>query len=241
MIPRTPRSTLFPYTTLFRSGSNYYLDSGNAGSGPELTYSGGVVVVGQFGAWTPIGAEATSGGYEVAWKIPGTDQYTVWKTDSSGNFVSNVTGVVSGTSSALKSLESIFQQDRNGDGVMAIPPGQTMKLTGSYSGSITFAGATGTLTIDHSASFSGTIGGQLAIGDVLDLHDITAGANATIGYSGNNSPGVLTVSDGTHTASLALLGNYSLANFTASSDGNGGTSVIDPPLPTDQRSNLLPK
>jgi hypothetical protein len=38
------------------------------------------------------------------------------------------------------------------------------------------------------------------------------------------------VSDGTHTASIALLGNYSLANFTASSDGHGGTSVVDPPL-----------
>ena len=53
------------------------------------------------------------------------------------------------------------------------------------------------------------------------MADITAGANATIGYSGNNSPGTLTVSDGTHTASIALLGNYSLANFTASSDGGG--------------------
>src|SRR5258707_13926686 len=128
-------------TKLDQIGSNYYLDSGNAGSGPELTYSGGVVVVGQFGAWTPIGAEATSGGYEVAWKIPGTDQYTVWKTDSSGNFVSNVTGVVSGTSSALKSLESIFQQDLNGDGVIATPTAQIVKPNGSYSGSITFADA----------------------------------------------------------------------------------------------------
>ena len=45
-----------------------------------------------------------------------------------------------------------------------------------------------------------------------------------IAYSGNNSPGTMTVSDGTHTASIALPGNYSLANFTASSDGHGGTS-----------------
>jgi hypothetical protein len=65
---------------------------------------------------------------------------------------------------------------------------------------------------------------------VIDFADITAGANAAIAYSGNNSPGTLTVSDGTHTASMALLGNYSLANFTASSDGHGGTSLIDPPL-----------
>ena len=85
---------------------------------------------------------------------------------------------------------------------------------------------------------TGTIGGQLAIGDVIDLADITAGAGATIGYSGNNSPGTLTVSDGTKTASIALLGNYSLANFTASSDGHGGTDVVDPPLSTDQPGSL---
>jgi hypothetical protein len=112
-----------------------------------------------------------------------------------------------------------------------IGAGATLELPSAYSGTVSFAGATGTLKIDNSSSFSGKIAGQLAIGDVIDLADITAGANATIAYSGNNSPGTLTVSDGTHTASIALLGNYSLANFTASSDGHGGTSVVDPPLP----------
>jgi hypothetical protein len=72
--------------------------------------------------------------------------------------------------------------------------------------------------------------GQVVIGDVIDLADITAGASATVAYSGNNSPGTLTVSDGTHIAHIALLGNYSLADFTLSSDGHGGTSVVDPPL-----------
>ena len=79
-----------------------------------------------------------------------------------------------------------------------------MELTGAYSGTATFAAGSGTLTIDHSANFSGKIGGQLAIRDVIDLADITAGANAKIAYSGKNSPGTLTVSDGTHTASIAF-------------------------------------
>ena len=111
-----------------------------------------------------------------------------------------------------------------------IDAGATLELASAYSGTVSFAGATGTLIIDHSSSFSGTIAGQLAIGNVIDLADITGGANVTIAYSGNNSPGTLTVSDGTHTANIALDGNYSLANFTASSDGHGGTFVIDPPL-----------
>jgi VCBS repeat-containing protein len=111
-----------------------------------------------------------------------------------------------------------------------ISSGGTLELGSAFSGTATYAGSTGTLKIDTSSSFTGTIAGQLAIGDVIDLADITAGASATIGYTGNNSPGMLTVSDGTHTASIALLGNYSLASFAASSDGHGGTSVVDPPL-----------
>ena len=47
-------------------------------------------VAGQFGAWAPIGAEQTASGYEVAWKIAGADQYTVWNTDSSGNYIWNM-------------------------------------------------------------------------------------------------------------------------------------------------------
>ena len=47
-------------------------------------------MAGQFGAWTPIGAEQTASGYEVAWKIAGADQYAVWNTDSNGNYISNI-------------------------------------------------------------------------------------------------------------------------------------------------------
>src|SRR4029077_1948201 len=45
-----------------------------------------------------------------------------------------------------------------------------------------------------------------------------------------NAGGTLTVSDGTHTAKITLLGDYSLSTFTPSSDGHGGTSVVDPPF-----------
>src|SRR5260370_29313479 len=68
MIRRPPRSTLFPYTTLFRSGSNYFMDAVGGPSGPQLMYGGTPFVAGQFGGWTPIGAEKTASGYEVAWK-----------------------------------------------------------------------------------------------------------------------------------------------------------------------------
>ena len=75
-------------TSLVEVGNNFFLDSISSGSGPSLKYGGADVVAGQFGAWTPIGAEQTASGYEVAWKVPGADQYTVWTTDSSGNYIS---------------------------------------------------------------------------------------------------------------------------------------------------------
>jgi hypothetical protein len=61
----------------------------------------------------------------VALHIAGTDQYTVWNTDSSGNFVSNGTGgvIVSGQSSVFKSFESIFHQDLNNDGLISVSAG----------------------------------------------------------------------------------------------------------------------
>lgn len=34
--------------------------------------------------WTPTGAVQAASGYEVAWKVTGADQYTIWNTDSNG-------------------------------------------------------------------------------------------------------------------------------------------------------------
>ena len=76
-------------TSLVEVGTNYFLYPVGGSSGPALRYVGAPVVAGQFGAWTPIGAEQTASGYEVAWKVTGADQYTVWNTDSSGNYISN--------------------------------------------------------------------------------------------------------------------------------------------------------
>jgi hypothetical protein len=42
--------------------------------------------------------------------------------------------------------------------------------------------------------------------------------------------GTLTVTDGTDTAVIALLGQYVAANFKMGSNGAGGTLVTDPPV-----------
>ena len=82
--PRTVIETS-EVTSLTVAGNSTSL-TGAAVAGPSLKYNGADVTVGQFGGWTPIGAEQTASGYEVAWKMTGADQYTVWNTDSSGNY-----------------------------------------------------------------------------------------------------------------------------------------------------------
>ena len=74
----------FGSTSLVEVGNNYFLNSISSGTEPELTQNGSPVTAGQFGTWTPIGAEQISSGYEVAWKAAGADQYAIWTTDSNG-------------------------------------------------------------------------------------------------------------------------------------------------------------
>ena len=106
-------------TSLTQVESNFYLY--NSGSGPSLKYAGAAVVAGQFGGFVPIGAEQTATGYEIAWKVTGSDQFGIWYTDSNGNYVSN-SGVMAGASASLESIETSFRQDLNGDGVIGHPP-----------------------------------------------------------------------------------------------------------------------
>jgi serralysin len=108
----------FGSTSLLQVGSGYFLNSIGGGTSPQLkSVSGALYVAGQDGPWIPIGVEQTATGYEVAWRIAGTDQYSVWVTDSNGRHITNSIGVVSGNSAAWATIETSFQQDLNGNGV----------------------------------------------------------------------------------------------------------------------------
>ena len=112
-------------TRLTQVDNEFYLYNSN-GVGPLLKEGGPPVVAGEFGSgWTPIGAEQTATGYEVAWKDGSGNYYSVWSVDSNGNYIANVIGAVSGTSFALEAFESSFHQDLNGDGTLG-PPGMTV-------------------------------------------------------------------------------------------------------------------
>jgi hypothetical protein len=53
------------------------------------------------------------------------------------------------------------------------------------------------------------------------------------------SQGRLTITDGTHTARLTLLGQYVAGNFHVSTDGHGGTVVTEQPVSASQNVALV--
>jgi autotransporter passenger strand-loop-strand repeat protein len=90
----------------------------------------------------------------------------------------------------------------------------------------------GSLVLDSSQTFTGLIAGFASppgVTEQIDLQDISFGAGTKVSFTQTSiTSGTLTVTSGTETANLTLLGTYSTANFTLSSDGHGGTLVKDP-------------
>ena len=135
---------------------------------------------------------------------------------------------------------SSFQLDDPADAknetaaMKALPPvivadGATVEIKGNGTQLATFAGTTGTLVLDDAVAFRGQISG-LTGSDALDLADVKYGSTTTATFSGNAGGGTLTVSNGSQTANIALVGDYLHSGWTLSSDGHGGTVVVDPPL-----------
>src|SRR5262249_35137106 len=112
----------FGSTSLAQIGNYYFLFATGGTTGPELQYNRLAVTIGEVCGWNPIGAVQTASGYDVAWRNTVTRQYTLWTTDSNGNYTGNLIGAVAGNSYALESLEPLFNQDLNGDGVTGLNP-----------------------------------------------------------------------------------------------------------------------
>src|ERR1700737_3849939 len=112
---------------------------------------------------------------------------------------------------------------------IVVADGATVEIDGLSAQSVAFTGTTGTLKLDDAADFTGQISG-LRGSDALDLADVRYGAKTTASFVGDATGGTLTVSDGTDTAHIALVGDYLPSGWTLSRDGNGGTVVVDPPL-----------
>jgi hypothetical protein len=125
------------------------------------------------------------------------------------NGVVTVTGAVSGAGSAL------------------IKGSGTLVFGSTFNENVAFAGAGGQLVLSDSQDYAGTVSGFSKTGATsLDLRDIGFVSSSEASWSG----GVLTVTDGTHTAHIKLAGNYARSTFTTSGDGHNGVIVTDPTL-----------
>jgi hypothetical protein len=119
-----------------------------------------------------------------------------------------------------------------------IGAGETLELASAFSGQVSFTAPTGVLKLLDSESFAGTVAGMSGQ-DAIDFADIDVTKVQQPTYSGTASDGTLTVTDGSHTANIALLGNYLASTFVTSSDGHGGTNVVDQSAAEISQASLL--
>uniref|UniRef100_UPI001FC84D6A beta strand repeat-containing protein n=1 Tax=Paraburkholderia terricola TaxID=169427 RepID=UPI001FC84D6A len=125
--------------------------------------------------------------------------------------------------------------DVTGNGHATISGAATLEFGAASMENTTFAdGATGTLKLDQSGNFTGTVSG-FGAGNTLDLADVLCNDHTTLSFTANDAGtgGTLTVSDGVHSAQLALQGGLSAAGFQFTHDQGTGTAVtyVTPALP----------
>jgi len=122
----------------------------------------------------------------------------------------------------------ILNDPVSGSGIGAIFAG-TLDVTSTFDEYVAFLGATGELELAHSQNYNAAISGfSTTGGTALDLRDIGFVSATTASYAGTTAQGVLTVTNGTQTARINLIGDYLGSTFTVYNDGEDGTLVVDP-------------
>jgi Ca2+-binding RTX toxin-like protein len=116
----------------------------------------------------------------------------------------------------------------SGHGSATVGAGSTIDFTAASDANVAFAnGAAGTLQLDDAAHFSGTVAG-LDGNDMLHFGDVAYSAATQVSYTANagDSGGTLTLSDGTVSAQIGLIGHYDAADFHLAAGSNGGTDLV---------------
>jgi hypothetical protein len=120
-----------------------------------------------------------------------------------------------------------------GVGTALINGTATLEFGAASSANTTFAAdAAGTLELHDSFDFTGIVSGFDG-NDRLDLADIQFNGQVQVNYTANaaGTGGTLSVSDGTHTANISLLGQFTAAGFEATDDQHLGTLITyHPPV-----------
>lgn len=147
------------------------------------------------------------------------------------NMVGHYTTADFHTSSFLGALtvtDPEVVEQKSGNASATIASGTVLEVNVPNSGKVTFAGPNGTLWLDKPSTFTGKLA-DFTAQDSIDLPNIPFGVHTTLGYSEDSSDtgGILSVKNGLHTTSIALLGTCIAGSFVAAADGHGGTLVTE--------------
>jgi hypothetical protein len=115
---------------------------------------------------------------------------------------------------------------------VTVAAGATVDIAGPGTDSVTFLGSTGALVVEDSLKFEGQISG-LSGADTIDLADLSFNSSTEATFLGTATGGTLTITNGAQTEEIALTGDYLSSTWTVSSDGAGGTDVVDPVVSTN--------
>lgn len=205
--------------------------------------SGTVTQTGNVGVGDPTNGAATiSNRVDATWSI--TNDSLIAGDSALATFVNDGTLIKSG-GTGTSVVRPALGSSTHGAGTVEVASG-TLEFTQAISGHESLKTASGTtLILDAGASagtafsFEGTAG-TLQLGNAQAFHGTIAnfsGSQAidlgSIGYAGqtpryattSSGAGVLTVTDGTHMATLAMSGQYVERSFHLASDGHGGTLI----------------
>jgi hypothetical protein len=130
---------------------------------------------------------------------------------------------VNGTGGLI--LESAVTGDDGLTGGALIISG-TLDAEAAFAQDVEFTGTAGKLELADSQGYTGTVSGfSTSGGTSFDLRDIGFVSAGEATFKGTSSGGVLTVTDGTHTAALDLVGSFTSGNFGFGPDSGTGTLI----------------
>jgi hypothetical protein len=191
---------------------------GTVGSGQQAFLGDGAIITGMENAGLDIAG--TSSQAKSILELTGGGTGTLDAADK------KLTVQLAQASTLTLSLQGFLTVDGSSgaDTIVALAAGQTLTgglgldmLTGSAATGDTFKDTSIGLNGDTIVNFVGT--------DMIDITDLAPGAGLMLGYTQNGTYGTLTVTEGSQSSTITLLGTFSLSDFTTGSDGHGGLLI----------------
>jgi len=164
--------------------------------------------------------------------------------ETAGAGLLTLAGVLTNTGTVVASGGTLtIAKAISGAGLVEVDGGRVDFVT-STTQAVTFTGHGGVLELGRSQAYAAAITGfsKTPGKTSLDLDDITYVDPAQATFSGTKTGGILTVSDGVHTAGITLQGNFLSSSFVTASDGHGGVLVTTaaPPAPVPPQAHAPP-